>query len=108
MVARGREPLCYPCLHEQLFAKVRNAVRLHGLIQPRETVALAFSGGPASAALLRFLTELRNPRTDRPARGKVRWARPCWVVGGGVLGGAVAASPTSGLAVRSWRAQLFA
>ncbi|KAL4435854.1 hypothetical protein ABPG77_000616 [Micractinium sp. CCAP 211/92] len=71
VVARGREPLCYPCLHEQLFAKVRNAVRLHGLIQPGETVALAFSGGPASAALLRFLTELRNPRIDRPARGKV-------------------------------------
>ncbi|KAL4458741.1 hypothetical protein ABPG75_013606 [Micractinium tetrahymenae] len=74
VVARGREPLCYPCLHDQLFAKVRNAVRLHGLIQPGKTAALAFSGGAASAVLLRFLSELRNPRSDRPARGKVSFS----------------------------------
>ena len=72
VVARGREPLCHPCLHEQLLSKVRNAVRMHGLILPGDSVALAYSGGAASAALLHFLTQLRNPRTDRPARGKVR------------------------------------
>lgn len=75
VVARGREPLCHPCLYEQLLSKVRSAVRLHSLIRPGDRVALAFSGGPASAVLLRFLSELRNPRTDRAARGKVgaRW-----------------------------------
>lgn len=71
LVARGREPLCHPCLYEQLLSKVRNAVRLHSLILPGDSVALAFSGGRASAALLRFLSELRNPSTDRPVRGKV-------------------------------------
>lgn len=72
LVARGREPLCHPCLHEQLLSKVRGAVRLQSLILPRDAVALAFSGGHASAALLRFLALLRNPRADRAARGQVR------------------------------------
>ncbi|PRW60032.1 Cytoplasmic tRNA 2-thiolation 2 [Chlorella sorokiniana] len=71
VIARGREPLCHPCLHEQLLSKVRNAVRVHSLILPGDRLALAYSGGPASAALLHFLAQLRNPRTDRPARGKV-------------------------------------
>ncbi|KAI7846117.1 hypothetical protein COHA_000378 [Chlorella ohadii] len=71
VVARGREPLCHPCLHEQLLSKVRNAVRVHSLILPGDQLALAYSGGPASAALLHFLAQLRNPRSDRPARGKV-------------------------------------
>lgn len=74
-MARGREPLCHPCLHEQLLARVRGAVRLHALILPRDAVALAFSGGRASAALLRFLALLRNPRPDRAARGQVRERR---------------------------------
>lgn len=75
-MARGREPLCYPCLHDQLLSKVRNAVRLHSLILPGDRLAVAISGGHASAALLHFLAELRNPRTDRPARGKVGGAGP--------------------------------
>lgn len=86
VVARGREPLCHPCLHEQLLAKVRHAARVHGLVQPGDRLALAFSGGRASAALLRFLALLRNPRTDRPARGQVGAA----AVGSG-LGAAVPA-----------------
>lgn len=49
-------------------------MRVHSLILPGDRLALAYSGGPASAALLHFLTQLRNPRTDRPARGKVH----CW------------------------------
>lgn len=52
--------------------QVRNAVRVHSLILPGDRLALAYSGGPPSAALLHFLAQLRNPRTDRPARGKVR------------------------------------
>ncbi len=71
-MARGREPLCHPCLREQLLSKVRNAVRMHNLILPGDRLAVAFSGGLGSTALLHFLSELRNPRTDRPARGKVR------------------------------------
>ena len=72
LIARGREPLCHLCLHDQLLGKVRNALRLHYLVQPGDIVALAFCGGPSSAVLLRFLAELRNPRSDRPERGKVR------------------------------------
>lgn len=71
VVARGREPLCHPCLHEQLLAKVRSSVRVQALILPGDTLALAFSGGRASAALLHFLAALRNPRSDRAARGQV-------------------------------------
>ena len=84
MVARGREPLCHPCLHEQLLGKVRNAMRLHALILPGDTLAVAFSGGLASTALLHFLAGLRNPRTDRPARSKVGGSLDAWqlAVGG--------------------------
>ncbi len=64
------ERLCHDCLAAQLQAKVHGAIKLRGLIGVGDTVALAFSGGAASAALLHFLAALRNPRTDRLARGK--------------------------------------
>lgn len=74
VLVRQQEPMCYECLAAQLQSKAHHAIKSKGLIAVGDTVMLAFSGGYSSAALLRFLAELRNPRVDRLERRKVRTA----------------------------------
>lgn len=69
-LVRVRERLCAPCLHGQLQAKFRAAVRLGGVLRPGDHVVAAFSGGPCSAMLLRLLEGMRGEAGARPERSK--------------------------------------
>ena len=75
VVARGRDPLCHPCLHDQLLGKARSALRINRLIRPGDAVAVAFSGGPSSAALLHFLGGMRDPQGERLTQGLVHFTQ---------------------------------
>lgn len=72
VVVRQREPLCHACLQESIAAKVRTTLRGDGLIKPGDHIALAFSGGHASAVLLRTLCEMRSSgASPHPEKRKV-------------------------------------
>ena len=78
------EALCPACLFSAVRSKYRQALRAGNMLEAGDAVALAFSGGPASAALLHLVLATRTERVDRPDRGKVLLA----AAGGGLAAAA--------------------
>ena len=65
------EALCPGCLSTAVRSKYRQALRAGSMLEAGDAVAVAFSGGPASAALLHLVLATRTERVDRPERSKV-------------------------------------
>ncbi|GFR39726.1 hypothetical protein Agub_g207, partial [Astrephomene gubernaculifera] len=73
VLVRQREPLCKTCLETGISGKVR-ALKSHKLMQPRDHIAIAFSGGSSSQALLCNVLPMRkHAATPRKERGKIEF-----------------------------------
>eukprot|EP00887_Chlorella_sp_A99_P006570 scaffold3.g6570.t1 len=69
-LVRQRERLCADCLYSQTFTRFRAGLRAGGVVRPGDRLALAFSGGSASAAALHFFAAMRSEAGARPERSK--------------------------------------
>jgi hypothetical protein len=63
--------LCHSCLEISLLSRVRAGLRSKGGVEPDDAVAAAYSGGPSSTTLVRYLSLIKCQRTDQRDKGRV-------------------------------------
>ena len=71
MLAKQQEPLCLECFEFSLNRTIRHTVRTKCLIEPRDNVLVALSGGASSLALLMLLQELHASKQNAANHGQV-------------------------------------